>query len=240
MKPSIIEKLSTPFTTNQTRMSYAVSTSSFTNEGPCEGCGETTNNFTLEENCGYCTNGCRESAPVPEPVRVSLADSILAFLLPAIESHQKRRFMSAPETTLYPDDRFYAWAETVVYGHQETSIHFITKATRADMDELFAALTDGTPEVWPAHRRAFASKFFQLATESDECGMSVSKGFAEFYRERYNPVHQFHCELPVLEVGTAVDHSDPVAHCCGCEENQANQLAHMYPGGCLATNDEEE
>lgn len=138
-----------------------------------------------------------------------LSKSVLDILLPAIDVHKARRFMSAPETTIYPDDRFFAWAEEVVYDNHEVMQNFIVNATREDMDALFGALTDGTNgEVWPAHRRAFASKLHQLAIELDETGVSVSKGFARFYRERYDPSHKFHVEIPVIPAGSPAIHSD--------------------------------
>jgi hypothetical protein len=136
--------------------------------------------------------------------------TILGFLLPAIEAHQARRWNSAPETTIFPDDRFYDWAEKVVYSHEDTCREFMLKATNDDMTQLFAALTDGFPasagkcEVWPAHRRAFATKLFQFAVELEDGGLEVSQGFAAFYRERYNPQHKFRVELPVLPAGSVV------------------------------------
>ncbi len=132
-----------------------------------------------------------------------LSKSVLDILLPAIDAHKARRFMSAPETTIYPDDRFFAWAEQVVYDNHEVMQNFIVKATREDMDAVFSSLTD---DLWPAHRRAFASKLHQLATELDETGVSVSEGFAQFYRERYDPAHKFHVEIPVIPAGTEVNH----------------------------------
>ena len=163
----------------------------------------------------------------------SLAKSILDFLLPAIEAHKARRWNSAPETTVYPDDRWFDWAENVVYKNEDSCRELILKTTKEDMTELFAALTD---DLWPAHRRAFASKLFELAVEMEGGGLTVSKGFAVFYRERYNPQHKFHVELPVLPAGSVVDHTpaEENASCSGCAEDQPNQLAHMAPGGCLA------
>jgi hypothetical protein len=134
-----------------------------------------------------------------------LSKTVLDILLPAIEAHKRRRFMSAPEITLYPDDRFFDWAEKVVYDNNEVMQNFIVNAKREDMDAVFSALTDN---LWPAHRRAFASKLHQLATELDETGLSVSEGFALFYRERYDPAHKFHVELPVIPAGSPAHHSD--------------------------------
>jgi hypothetical protein len=186
--------------------------------------------------------------------RVELARNILDFLLPAIEAHKARHWNSAPETTVYPDDRWFDWAEGLIAKNEDPCRELILKTTKEDMTELFAALTDGYTlatseggtngfpasagkrEVWPAHRRAFASKIHTYAMELEECGLTVSKGFAEFFRERYNPQHKFHVELPVLAAGSAVDHTHSEANtpCAGCANDQPNQLAHMAPGGCLA------
>ena len=127
--------------------------------------------------------------------------TILGFLLPAIEAHKERRWNSAPETTIFPDDRFYDWAEKVVYSHEDACREFMLKATNDDMTELFAALTDS---YWPAHRRAFATKLFQFAVELEDGELEVSQGFAAFYRERYNPQHKFRVEVPVLPAGSVV------------------------------------
>ena len=116
--------------------------------------------------------------------------------------------MSAPEITLYPDDRFYAWAEKLVYENEEVCIPIVKGATAEDMTSLFGALTD---DLWPAHRRAFASKLFQLAMEVDSAGGDASKGFAEFYRARYDPPYIFHVEKPVIKAGSPVHHTPTTA-----------------------------
>jgi hypothetical protein len=163
----------------------------------------------------------------------TISKSILDFLLPAIDAHKARRWNVAPEVTYYGDDRFHEWAEDHIYKNEDAAREFILKATKEEAAAVFAPLTD---DLWPAHRRAFASKIFQRAIELEEEGATVSKGFAEFFRERYDPLHQFLCEMPVLAAGTVVPSAEeaaPVVKCAGCEEDQPNQLAHMMAGGCL-------
>lgn len=170
----------------------------------------------------------------------SLAQSILDFLLPAIEAHKARRWNVAPEVTIFPDDRWFEWAEDLVYKYEGPCRDVIVKASKDDMTALFAALTD---DLWPAHRRAFASKLYQFAVEVEEGGLNVSKGFAEFYRERYNPNYKFLVELPTLKAGEEVKEQtlgEMVGGetCAGCAEGLANQLGHMGAGGCLVSEEE--
>ncbi len=168
----------------------------------------------------------------------TLARSILDFLLPAIEAHKLRRWNSAPETTIYPDDRWMDWAERLIEVNEDACREFILKATIENMTELFAALTD---DLWPAHRRAFASKLHTFAMELEAGGLDVSKGFADFFRERYNPLHKFHSELPVLPAGSVVVSSEEEeTPCSGCAQGLANQQGHMSAGGCLAPVKEED
>lgn len=169
----------------------------------------------------------------------SLAKSILDFLLPAIEAHKNRRWNVAPEVTIYPDDRWYEWAEDLIEKHDDTCRDVILAATNEDMTELFAALTD---DLWPAHRRAFATKLYEFAVELEKGGLDVSKGFAEFYRERYNPRYKFRVELPPVKLATVIEEVKEqtlgtTSTCGGCAEGLANQQGHMMPGGCLASTD---
>jgi hypothetical protein len=166
----------------------------------------------------------------------TISKSILDFLLPAIEAHKARRWNMAPEVTYYGDDRFHEWAEDHIYKNEDASREFILKATKEEAAAVFAALTD---DLWPAHRRSFASKIHLFAMELEEGGATVSKGFADFFRERYNPQYIFLCEQPVFAAGSEVPPAEAEppsaapAACAGCSDNQPNQLAHMYPGGCL-------
>ncbi len=125
----------------------------------------------------------------------SYSTLVAPWLGAAVDAHKARRWNLAPECTVYPDDRFFAWARNLVDDHDEQLCEFVQKADAADMEALIADLHD---KRWPAHRRAFFTALHEMVREKESAALYASAAFAAFYRERYNPAHYFKCEIAAL------------------------------------------
>lgn len=108
-------------------------------------------------------------------------------------SFQKSHLFWAPEMMDQMCDLHEEWVVKLIEDTYSQYKKFVANATKEDFDKLLTEVF--TAEVWVANRRAFFTVLHRYARSFEAAGEPVSKDFAAFYRERYNPPYAFAVEL---------------------------------------------
>ena len=131
---------------------------------------------------------------------------VLDWLIPAVKAESSRRWNMSPEMYHVVDDLIESWATQLVNSKRDILRTFVMEAkfqTCEDLWVLLDAQTKGTP----CFRRGFAGALHNLAKELELEGCVIGEGYAKFMRQRYNPEHQFSCELANENTNSAVNSS---------------------------------
>jgi hypothetical protein len=97
-----------------------------------------------------------------------------------------------PEMMNHHCDLHEEWVDSLIESKRGDFTIFVSGAKQSDFDRLLNETF--TPQVWTANRRAFFTLLHKHARTMEAEGETVSKDFATFYRERYNPPFVFEVE----------------------------------------------